>query len=235
MKGVLLTIMIFASYIYYAITYILGFNNGTMSEQYFSITIGVVFAVVVIYSFYQAIKNRILYINIKSFLIIFFLIVSLLLYNNSDKVLYFKIVSVVYIFPSIFYGIFCLDRHLDIKKHLIFMMYIFTLCLVPYIINYINGGITILRNGFGSGTYQNAGYCFAYAYVINLFLYNKKKIIKIPLLLLQFTGCVTSTASGAFVACIIATIIYYFDYIKCNGINLKNWFINYNYFFFIFF
>jgi O-antigen ligase len=169
-------------------------------------------------------KNRRIRITDLTGLFILILIFSAFIVIGNSSTSHFKFISASYIVPSILLGIVFSSDSCDkkqIRKYLLFCMYLFTVSIILYIYKFILEGTIVLRNGFGAGTYQNAGYCAAFAFTITLFLFDKNKIVKIGLLLVQFIGCIVSTASGPFVSCLLGVFLYFVDYAKKNKLSIK--------------
>jgi len=224
MNEIVLMILLLSPYAYYSITYLMGLNSGSISEQYFPILIGAVFFIAFLYSLFRTLKKRLIRITYLTEIFILILIFSAFVVIGNLRVSHFKFISASYITPSILFGIVCSRDNFDngkIKKYLLFCMNLFTASIILYIYKFILEGTIVLRNGFGAGTYQNAGYCAAFAFTITLFLFDKNLTVKIGLLLVQFAGCIVSTASGPFVACLLGGCLYFVDYAKKNKLSVK--------------
>lgn len=206
---------LFSSYLYYSVTCILGYNS--IWGDFFSKYIGIVFVIVMLFGLYSClVEKRRLVISQWSLALVTFLIISLAIPSYSNYVDSFKFISVTYIVPPIFLGLIKFDSF-DKKKlyrACMFCMILFTVATTLFLARYIIYGSVTLRRGFGSGTYQNAGYCAAFAFTLNLFLCKWNEMFKFLLLILQFISCMVAGASGPFVACIASVILYMFFYKK---------------------
>lgn len=206
---------LFSSYLYYSVTCILGYNS--IWGDFFSKYIGIVFVIVMLFGLYSClVEKRRLVISQWSLALVTFLIISLAIPSYSNDVDSFKFISVTYIVPPIFLGLIRFDSF-DKKKlyrACMFCMILFTVATTLFLARYIIDGSVTLRRGFGSGTYQNAGYCAAFAFTLNLFLCKWNEMVKFCLLILQFISCMVSSASGPFVVCIVSVILYMFFYEK---------------------
>lgn len=225
MYEVITIITLLSSYLYYSVTYILGLNLGSVSESFFSKVIISVFFISIFYSFLRVFMQRKIIVTRQLLGVLFFYTLNFIYFSLDNNVSEFKLISMIYLLPSVLLSL-CAPKFIDmlkVKKILIYCMYLFTASTSLFLYNFFINGHVILRQGFGSGTYQNAGYSAAFAFAITLFLYDSKKLLKLALLILQFVACIVSTASGPFFACIVVIMIYAFSYIKKNNlINFKN-------------
>lgn len=208
MINILLVIIFLEVHLYNSIMMILGISNRIASD-YYSQYIGVVCVITCLYAGYIIIKKRRISSKYKFEILLVIFYAIMIITNIGRKARNFEYISCIYILPSIFLSLIADDIDWrKVKKYTIVSMYIMSVGISIYIEQYFTIGKIVLRQGYGSGTYQNAGYCAAFALIFNLYLYKGKNWKRILLAIIQFIGVLICSASGPLVAVVCGIAIY---------------------------